>query len=196
MGKTLEKAMHLIAEAAALPDGWRFGQGRAMPDNVVVNAQQIARAFEAIPRITDVHVFPAEDGSLAIVGYADDCDAEVICRPDGLFDLTIDDLGDDEMVEGLQFGELQHRMKERGWWSSALSDAYTRRISTQKRGVSAASLSAIAAMVAVSPVSPALAQSTPLGISVTTSVNTTNPSRATHRSSGEFRRTRYHQKVA
>lgn len=88
-----------LQELAALPNGWRFGEGVPPHPTTLDNAREIYRMVAS--RGLKADAFPGSDGSLILVFYANERCVEISIAQDGRMNVCV------EEGEGADFQEIK-----------------------------------------------------------------------------------------
>lgn len=88
-----------LQELAALPNGWRFGEGVPPHPTTLDNAREIYRMVASHGLKADA--FPGSDGSLILVFYANERCVEISIAQDGGMNVCV------EEGEGTDFQEIK-----------------------------------------------------------------------------------------
>lgn len=88
-----------LQELAALPNGWRFGEGIPPHPTTLDNAREIYRMVAS--RGLKADAFPGSDGSLILVFYANERCVEISIAQDGRMNVCV------EEGEGADFQEMK-----------------------------------------------------------------------------------------
>jgi len=75
-----------------LPDGWHYGEGVMIPDHVRDDALEISEMFES-HEAEDIEAFPCADGGILVSGYRGKRTVDVLCRPCGMLDISMEEDG-------------------------------------------------------------------------------------------------------
>lgn len=72
-----------------LPDGWHYARGHALTDGVCERAEHILVRLTMVG-LSDFDAFPGADGEIAVTGYSDDGDWEIVIQPDAICDFFLE----------------------------------------------------------------------------------------------------------
>lgn len=90
MPDVLPRFLARLDGLAKLPPGWHYGSGVPSDPCASIAARQAAWALHDAGA-EGLEAFPGEDGSVLVCGYRGPRTASVCCRPDGLYDLSLED---------------------------------------------------------------------------------------------------------
>ena len=98
-----------------LPVGWHYGVGVMIPDHVRDGALEITEVFES-HEAEDIEAFPCADGGVLVSGYRGKRKVDVLCRPCGMLDISLEEDGilqEDRTDQNL--GDLETFLKGLMW---------------------------------------------------------------------------------
>ena len=101
-----------------LPAGWHYGDGVMIPDHVRDGALKINEMFVR-HCAEDIEAFPCADGGILVSGYRGKWTVDVLCRPCGMFDISLEENGilqEDRTDQNL--GDLETFLKGLKWQKS------------------------------------------------------------------------------
>ena len=103
-----------------LPAGWHYGEGVMIPDRVRDGALEISEMFES-HEAEDIEAFPCADGGILVSGYRGKWAVDVLCRPCGMLDISLEEDGilrEDKDRTDQNLGDLETFLKGLMWQKS------------------------------------------------------------------------------
>ena len=112
---TLAIAIQKVNALARLPNGWNYGQGRAVRDTTCVRAITVLTTLDRLG-ISKFDVAPGRDGTATVAGVLDGKEIEIQCRENGRYDLFASGIGTGEVdKDELVFSELIAELGGLNW---------------------------------------------------------------------------------